>query len=74
MRAKTRRFLGKLSRFLPLSPRWYLKFEGNVFVLGGGGGGGMLVNFYSISPNELNESSKNFAEFTHQIKKVFHFV
>ena len=36
--------------------------------------GGMLVDFYSISLNELNESSKNYAEFTHQIKKVFHFV
>ena len=34
----------------------------------------MLVDFYSISLNELDESSKNYAEFTHQIKKVFHFV
>ena len=39
-----------------------------------GEGGGMLVDFYSISLNELNESSKNYAEFTYQIKKVFHFV
>ena len=48
-----------------------------VFKWGGGGakeGGGMLVDFYSISLHELNESSKNYAEFTHQIKKVFHFV
>ena len=30
----------------------------------------MLVDFYSISLNELNESSKKYAEFTHQIKKV----
>ena len=31
-RAKPRRSLGKLSRFLPLSPRWYLMFVTSFFV------------------------------------------